>query len=324
MYYIGRMTQIDQWEEKSTRTGFLAECRREGVLGLVLGAGLSNEAGLPGWNELLARMERRLKEKKQYYLERNEEINISEHLSNEERAGCIHKLFEDNEENYNRLVKDSLYDGKQSFLGSWDSFPTLNAISMLCTSIGSGYVNEVLTFNFDSVLEDHLIALGLDVNTHYSGSHKLGRCDVNVYHVHGYLPSYESHDKMSKKIIFDTESFKEVMNKDWEWRRKSLLFFQQNICLFIGLSGRDENMGQLLSKAYEYRKKYHHTFDLFWGVSFAVNPNEEDLQRWMNWGIYPVVVSIKKGEKYSSDIVEELRMISRYYPQLYRYNRLGL
>lgn len=280
--YTGAMTQIDHWSNEEHRCSFLAEQLRRGCLSLVLGAGVSIAFNLPDWNELIAHMEKLMK------------VDCPSVLTdNMEKAEWLKEQCKDEAE-YIEFVRQALYkDGKAFDMSSMSINTTLNAITALSAHSKRGAVKNILTFNFDNILKIYLRFHGRVVSTHANGNKYSEDSDVNIYHMHGYLPNPESTVKeaCSKHIIFDKKSYDDVKDYTfWEWYPKVADLLRTHTCIFIGLSGEDENMDRFLKDT----KKNHANIesgDLYWGVSFVGNPTAAVLERWENWGVYPIPIT---------------------------------
>ena len=70
---------------------------------------------------------------------------------------------------------------------------------------------------------------------------------LNIYHVHGYLPS--EHEKRTKNpnLIFSEEDYHRVYRDSYSWSNLvQLSALRENTCLFIGSSLTDPNLRRLL------------------------------------------------------------------------------
>lgn len=278
--YTGAMTQIDHWSNEKHRCSFLAEQLKSGCLSLVLGAGVSVAFKLPDWNKLIVHMEELMSKKCPPTI-----------TGNMEKAEWLKEQCNDEAE-YIEFVRQALYkDGKAFDMSSMSTNTTLNAIYSLSSNSKRGAVKNILTFNFDNILEIYLKHYGRVVSTHANGNKYNEESDVNIYHMHGYLPNPNTKEECSKHIIFDKKSYDDVKDYTfWEWYPKVADLLRTNTCIFIGLSGEDENMDRFLKDT----KKNHaniETGDLYWGVSFLRDPKPDILEKWEEWGIYPIVIT---------------------------------
>lgn len=277
--YSGAMTQIDHWANENYRCSFLKEQLKRGSLSLILGAGVSIAFELPNWNKLIANMEYLMKLKCPAELD-----------DNMKKAGWLKMKCKDNTE-YIKFVRSALYKDTKAFdMKSMKENKTLNAITALSANSIRGYVRNILTFNFDDILETYLRSQGRIVTTYTEGNKYNENSDVNIYHIHGYLPNPNSDEKCSSNIIFDKESYDDIKDyKSWDWYPKVANLLRTNTCIFIGLSGNDENMERFL-KDTKMKHANIKNKDLFWGVAFLKDPTAEILEKWENWGIYPIQI----------------------------------
>lgn len=278
--YTGKMTQIDQWDSDFVRTSFLVEQLKNGALSLILGAGVSVSFKLPQWSDLITYME--------------ELMGVTcpaSYVGNLEKAEWLKNQCCDDAE-YIEYVRSALYKKGTIFdLESLSLLTTLNAITALSIPSRRGHINNILTFNFDNILEIYLRYYGLMVTSHANSNQYNESSDVNIFHMHGYLPNDIRIEQSSKHIIFDKLSYDNLNGYTfWEWYPKVANLLRTNTCIFIGLSGEDENMDRFL-KDTKKKHAYIESGDLFWGVSFVKDPDTAIAQRWENWGIYPIAIS---------------------------------
>lgn len=278
--YTGQMTQIDQWDNDLFRTCFLVEQLKNGALSLVLGAGVSVSFKLPQWNDLITNME--------------ELMGVtcpSSYAGNLEKAEWLKNQCGDEAE-YVENVRKALYKSRAAFsLESLSLLTTLNAITALSIPSRRGHISNILTFNFDNILEIYLRYYGLMVTCHANSNQYNESSDINIFHMHGYLPNDTNIEQSSNHIIFDKKSYDDLSDYTfWEWYPKVADLLRTNTCIFIGLSGEDENMDRFL-KDTKKKHAYNESGDLFWGVSFVKDPDTVISQRWEDWGIYPIAIS---------------------------------
>ena len=313
MRYIGHMTLIDQWYNENNITGLLAEYRKEHALSLVLGAGVSLGFGLPGWPQLINLLGTDLglqyagnPNDKQYLLKKAQWLEDQYNLKNNADVPSGQYSF-------SRVVRDVLY---RDYSMEPDGKELLESITALCCNTKYGQVDNILTFNFDDIIEERLLSFGLDVSTRSFNDERMAYSDVTVYHAHGYLPQHS--EKCSDQIVLGTTSYQQMCHEYWDWYIVFTSMLRRNFCLFIGISGDDENMQKLLTTAFNYRRQHSGVCDLFWGASFVIGADAEKEKRWREWGIFPVVVESGK------EIHERLFNIARYYASLNRYKQRGL
>jgi len=154
-----------------------------------------------------------------------------------------------------------------------------------------GNVSQVITFNFDDLIEVYLSHLGFCVETivYDSDNKKImpefsKNADITVYHPHGILPSI-SNDERSPNIIFAESDFKNIVNKSgntiWQQILKNVL--STKLCLFIGVSATDKTLQYVLPKARDSHAAKKYGF-MYWGVRFSCHDGQKDF--WKNQGIF--------------------------------------
>lgn len=266
------------WEDDNKLKGFLASQLTHGRLALVLGAGISIPFGLPDWKGLIDSL----------YLECDETpedgLNLerlAEHLRN--------KHFADDKEGFLNLVSTKLYN---SFSPDFDILrqnKTLAAVGSLVMASFRGTVSSVITLNFDNILELYLTYHGFAVSS--VGNQKFWNqsADVTIYHPHGYLP-IPSTGRKSEDIVFDQESYSRVIgNPNSLWYQKVLTILRTHTCIFIGLSGNDNNLDSLLFASND-NHAIREGATLHWGVHFTTDRSEATCSSWRRRGVFSKIV----------------------------------
>ena len=105
-----------------------------------------------------------------------------------------------------------------------------------------GSVSRVLTFNFDDLLERFLTYYGFFIEPVSSVPTWGSRIDTRVFHIHGFLRGNEMED-VDGPIVMAQKHFDAMTGKDGHpWRELMVDLFRSHTCLFIGLSGDDNNL----------------------------------------------------------------------------------
>ncbi len=243
----------EQREIKRLRLEQLKQAYQAENLTLCLGAGVSHDAGIPLWNELIHELLVLMIDYKTQgeVLNREELTRITQlAISNQEdspltQVRYIRAAFEtDENEDYYELVRKVLYE-KKIKLGS----SLLNAISKLSkperNHVG---VKGIITYNFDDLLERKLQTKGIKYNVIYREKDSPDISSLNIYHVHGFLPHTKGKtDSIDTALIFSEEDYHEVYRDAYCWSNITQLnAFRENVCLFIGCSLTDPNIRRLL------------------------------------------------------------------------------
>jgi hypothetical protein len=147
------------------------------------------------------------------------------------------------------LVQKCLYQGVKIDLEELTGHKLLAAIGSLVMASRRGSASQVITLNFDDVLETYLEYYGFDVASIIDERHWAPTSDVIIYHPHGFLP-YQRERKRSDKIVLSSDEFYKVITDtpDNAWRLLLLSLLRTHTLLHIGLSGEDMNIESLMPK----------------------------------------------------------------------------
>jgi hypothetical protein len=231
------MKDPNYWSDESKLIEYLAGQLVSGRLALLLGAGISVAFGLPGWNELITRMSKTTKFAR--FQPNDNALRRAQAIKDEKFAG--------NESGFLDLVQSSLYRGVSINMAQLANHKLLAAIGSLVMSSRRGSASNVVTLNFDDVLETYLEYFGFDVASIVEERHWSPNSDVVIYHPHGFLPSSAAR-KRSKKIVLSSKEFLTAIAEgpNNAWRLLLLTLLRTHTCLHIGLSGEDLNVESLM------------------------------------------------------------------------------
>ena len=245
----------------------LRKAYKEKKLTLFLGAGVSMGSKLPSWEKLVLLMYFNKISEEQMHGWRpfsNYLYAIAEwHLKNsseplEVTARKLRKHYTDSEQNL--FIKDlySMLYGtffeigypevqiSKNFLRNNNT--TLDAIAKLCEAPGKG-VNAVVTYNYDSLVEIALEALGPQIIfRQIKENEKLKAEKLPIFHVHGYVPldDYKNGSK-SEEIVFTEDQYHIIAEDHYSWSNLVQLQLLSNTTgLMVGLSLTDRNVRRLL------------------------------------------------------------------------------
>ena len=205
---------------------------------LILGAGVSKNAGLPLWEELLRDIfvnVRTPKIKKEFDMISKScgysAIIKAQYLS--EVAGDIkriHSIIKPMLNSYKRRINNELH---------------LSLVELIKTK----RVDEVLTFNYDDLLED---ALDADQETTdmfytvYDNNRELTD-KMPIFHLHGYVPLNKERNSTFPTPIITEKEYHQLYKHSFHWSNITMLnALNTKTCFFIGLSMLDPNMRRLL------------------------------------------------------------------------------
>lgn len=233
-------------EDPENATTALAGRLGDGTLALVLGAGTSANVGLPMWPELVARC------CEGSGVHHDIDLAAPDRTSTDHLLHLMHEVKK-KERRYLELVREMLYrDADPEWVDSRDQ-PLLRAIGTLLMGVRSGNIGDVITYNFDDVIELFLGYHGFITQSIAGFPFLTTNADARIYHPHGFLPR---EGKPSEGILFDRTSYNDrfaaVQPIDALWTEtvRALLYSKQAI--FVGLSGRDPLFRIILPKVADH------------------------------------------------------------------------
>ncbi|AVK47243.1 hypothetical protein AXY43_03965 [Clostridium sp. MF28] len=246
----------DSWKKiRDDRINQLKEIYKRDELVLFLGAGVSKDAGISDWNDLISDllilMIKNTLEKKDikvsqqetdFLLSKMKEINDASPLL--QAAFIKAALGESFEENISNLLYKNINNNN-------GTSQLLSSISKLCVPKRNGVgVQAVVTYNFDDLLEDNFNKYHIEYNSLYSEFEYTTSDKLGIYHVHGFLPrNPDKYEQLSEGLlVFSEEGYHSLYNDPYSWANITQLnFLRENTTLMIGLSLTDPNLRRLLS-----------------------------------------------------------------------------
>jgi len=225
------MNDYDLYSTKEDCLNSLARFLNRGCLSLMVGAGTSMGFGLPDWRTLVRRCSENIHP-------RYEDLKKPEiEFSNEQLTKIIDDIKDKigNEDEYVDLVRKKLYQGIDLDIELAKN-NLLIALTSLLIGKYRGNVNVIVSLNFDSVLEWYLNVLGLKVLPTYDNLALKSNCDVEIIHLHGYLP-HEIFQKSSrsKKIVFSYKEITAFQLKKDEWKAQLYKIYREKVFLSVGI-----------------------------------------------------------------------------------------
>lgn len=264
---VSGMTSFAEWANRDTLVRYLAGQLIRGRLAIVLGAGISVPSKIPDWKQLLNRIceQRGLTV---YDFGKHSPEQAAGHLKREE--------FGDDDFAFNSAVREALYSDPEfdpSFAAMRGELG-LAGIAALVMASRRGAASNVMTFNFDDMLERYLRYHGYVVSSVFGDANWATNADVQVFHPHGLLP-LDTLTPMSGSIVFTRNDFGQVVGDSANpWNQLALSFMRRNTCLFLGLSGEDDRLFGLLGKAQESHAINSGGNAMYWGVRFTDTRDE--------------------------------------------------
>ena len=252
-----KLTKENNEKISSLKTAF-----DSGKLVLFLGAGVSIDAGVPLWDELINRLLLRMINVRVKKLRDENGIKDNIVFTEKDITKISELAFKNKEEtplmqmryiraaltndDYYQAVHDELYANKINV-----NTKLLDAISKICMpKRGKTGLASVVTYNFDDLLEQRLEAKDIDYKVIQSDNKMPDSEKLNIYHVHGFISQNNKEQEEISELIFSEEDYHRVYGDAYCWSNMAQVkAFQDNICLFVGCSLTDPNLRRLLDNA---------------------------------------------------------------------------
>lgn len=219
-----------------------------GRLTLVCGAGVSIDAGIPSWNQLmlllLESMMIRISEDHSISLKDVDPFEFQRRYGSS--ALVVGKYLKTNlGKDFMTKLRDALYNKAPT------SGEAIEVISELARPQRDRKpLDSIITFNFDGLIEEALTRQNISHKPIHQEGMRYGPNELPVYHVHGYLPR-EGRIKKDADIVFSEDAYHSQFIDPFSWSNLiQLNKLSQNTCLFLGLSLIDPNLRRLLDVAY--------------------------------------------------------------------------
>lgn len=259
-----------------------ADYLNNSALSLVLGAGLSiGEFNLPSWPKLVEKCA----------TPTHVSFPTTHKPSNEELKKIAEEIKQKAGTSYKKLVKEKLYEGID-FDFQLAKRDLLVAISSMFIGRSRGYINKVLTYNFDSILEWYLTLNGLRAKVSTFENILYSNSDVEILHIHGYIPHDDRFGEASEELVFTKTEFEDRMVGDSYWKTVMLDFFRRSLFLSVGFSADSiiDDVAvylRLLDKWYEHNKtQRNHPY----GIAFLSDIDSNQKEKLIMHGIVPCVI----------------------------------
>lgn len=259
-YYL-KASKKQDW--KILRNDLIAEAKSvvdKGNCALFLGAGVSMSAKMPSWNELLKGLMAEVKQLKGDTLEAFKEL--STHVFDEcgdsylVMARYLQSAIKMHDKNmvFSDLIQKYLYSKEH----------TSCLLKDLACIVQQRKTDEVITYNFDNILEQELSNRGLQEGNDFLAISKdaeiSGHSIIPIYHVHGIIPEKGPADV----VVFSEEEYHKRYSNSFHWSNiEQLHALSRKHCFFIGLSMTDPNLRRLLDAARNINntdKENHYAF----------------------------------------------------------------
>lgn len=265
----------DDFVDRRKQIDYLANQLVRGRLSLVLGAGISKPFGLPEWQELLDAL-------------------FSAHgacapvTTPERQAEHFRRTYyKADPSGFIDAIRSALYAKVATDFATLRANGTLAAIGSLVMASLRGSVSEVITFNFDNLLEIFLGYHGFVTASIFRSRHWAGAADVTVYHPHGLIPFDKKQvGSTQDELVFDQSSYSAIVGKaENAWRQTVLTVLRRRTCLFIGLSGTDSNLDSMLNECRDQRASRDENTK-YWGATFSTADDPVASGIWQDRGVF--------------------------------------
>ena len=248
-----------QKDWKATREAIIKEAKeivKDGNNVLVLGAGVGMSANMPSWTQLLQGIMRAVPNLEKDTLEAfcQLDTHVYEQCGNSNliMARYLQTAVElsGRDEPFFSLIQKHLYPTDKN------SERTSPLLRILAKIIQFRKVNEVITYNFDDILEQELVNFGMREGVDFSSIAKHAEVkdhnNLPIYHVHGIIPE----KGLADTVVFTENEYHERYKDSYHWSNIEQLHAMSRMhCFFVGLSMNDPNLRRLLDFSTRLNKR---------------------------------------------------------------------
>ncbi len=206
-----------------------------------LGAGVSVDAKLPGWDVLLKRVIDDASKAGITTLKSSDYDGLLKECGSSSiiMGRFLQTFYGGDEEKFKNAVRKALYQGGKKRPG--------DLAKTICKMVKYDKDNicSIVTYNYDDLIEQGLKNVNLD-NIPVFGDVQHSTA-LPVYHVHGYLSQEKDYPS---EIVLSEKEYHEIYRRSFHWSNvEQLHAMQRSVCFFIGLSMTDPNLRRLLDIA---------------------------------------------------------------------------
>lgn len=231
---------------------------KSGNFSLLLGAGISCDANLPSWEQLISSLlVKSFSEHQDINEQKYEEITI-ERVANQFKKNQFNSallsarylkksLTRNNEtnENFRNIIHEVLYKSKPIKRDS----KLIETIGRLCIPTRMrAHIDSIITYNFDDLIEQKLNLLNLKFHVIANSIESYSIQEIPIYHVHGFIPEdLEKYKNATNEIVFSEDGYHKIYSDPYHWSNLvQLTHLREKSCLMIGLSLDDPNIRRLM------------------------------------------------------------------------------
>jgi hypothetical protein len=222
-------------------------------LSVIAGAGIGVAAGMPTWSDLLRALLSAFVKKTYSFGESTDSMIAELQQRLENQSPLIYAQFlrsQFDEDEFIDLLHGALYPRNRPPAQS----PICRAIARL-----AHHLNCVLTFNYDSLIEDALSSEGFANTAVFEAAAWSSVSGLPVYHPHGFLPREREPGRQYRVILAESDYHTQYHSPNiWSNIAISRVLLE-NVCLFVGTSLEDPNLRRLLDASHrEQPQKTHY------------------------------------------------------------------
>lgn len=211
-----------------------------GQLVLFVGAGVSQDCGLPSWSRLIERLTLKAFP--------NDKENIESVLGEYGNVTKTRILRNVLKQKFNGAVADCLYENSYKVSDNLDQIARCG-------------VKRILTYNFDELIEEALATNDIEFDSFEPGDHfNSNYRGAVVFHPHGLIRSDMNDVELRQKsIVLSEEDYNQLNFQPYSWGNVVQLgLLTQFTCLFVGVSLSDPNTRKLLDVCRNLKIRHTH------------------------------------------------------------------
>ena len=244
--FFNKYSQLDWRENRENIICKAHKSANQNNNAFFLGAGVSRSANMPSWEELLKNLMGEVTYLKSDTLSIFQDLNKHVYEECGESNLIMARFLQEairlskNKKDFSSIIQKYLYSTNH----------TSELLTMIASIVKSKKVDEILTYNFDDILEQELIRQGLHENYDFTSiaqdANIHGHNTMPIYHVHGIIPE----NGPSNIVVFSEDVYHERYADIYHWSNiEQLHALTRKHCFFIGLSMVDPNLRRLLDFA---------------------------------------------------------------------------
>ena len=205
---------------------------------MFVGAGVSIDAGLPKWEDLLENLKNCIEHKNHKELAENI-LKPENKDSLIIKAQKITELLIMSGNDKCESIRTALWGTTHNKL---ETSPLIDAIVEL---IRNKEVDAIITYNYDDIIERRLDCCNEAYSHVLEGDDVIEHEGIPILHVHGYIPKTKTANL--DYLVLDESSYHKLYNDNYTWTNIEQLHYLRNSnCVFVGFSMQDPNLRRLL------------------------------------------------------------------------------